>query len=60
METLTKLREISAECGIGMADLAIAWTLANPAITCVIAGATKSMQASDGRVGRVGMDEGCD
>lgn len=44
MATLAQLRAISSECGIGMADLAISWPLANPAITCVIAGATKPQQ----------------
>lgn len=42
--TLAKLRAIAAEAQIAMADLAIAWPLANLAVTTVIAGATRREQ----------------
>jgi len=44
MSTLESLRGIAEKSGIPMVDLAIAWPLANGAITTVIAGATKPYQ----------------
>eukprot|EP00966_Prymnesium_polylepis_P181272 4198667-Prymnesium_polylepis.2 len=44
MATLERLRAISGECDIPLVDIAIAWPLHNPAVTCVIAGATKAAQ----------------
>jgi len=44
METLLKLRAVADESGIKLADLSVSWILAQPGITCVIAGATKPYQ----------------
>ena len=41
---MPQLRNISVEAGIPLADIALAWPLHNPAVTCVIAGATKAEQ----------------
>jgi aryl-alcohol dehydrogenase-like predicted oxidoreductase len=38
-EALMQIRRISREEGLPMSELAIKWTLANPAITCTLAGA---------------------
>lgn len=46
-ETIAKLREIAAQTGKPLATLAIAWVLANPAITSVILGASRLEQLSD-------------
>ena len=44
MATLAKLRGVSAESGVALADLALAWLVHQPGVTCVIAGATKAYQ----------------
>jgi len=41
---LGQLRELSKETGLPMADLALAWCAAQPAITCVLAGARNAGQ----------------
>jgi len=41
---LRELRAMSAETSIPMADLALAWAAANPAVTCVLAGARNVQQ----------------
>lgn len=38
LSCLTAVQKISDECGIGMADLAIKWIIANTAINCCLAG----------------------
>ena len=44
MKTVQALRDISAECGVPLAELAVAWPLHKPGVTTVIAGATKPHQ----------------
>ncbi|HEV7777414.1 MAG TPA: aldo/keto reductase [Luteibacter sp.] len=46
-ETIGKLRDVAAETGEPLARLAIAWVLANPAITSVILGASRADQLTD-------------
>ena len=41
---LGQLRELSQETGIPVADLALSWCAAQPAITCVLAGARNAGQ----------------
>jgi aryl-alcohol dehydrogenase-like predicted oxidoreductase len=43
-KTLEALRAISVEADIPLHELALAYPLAQPAVTCVIAGATKAVQ----------------
>src|SRR5271168_5294869 len=45
--TIGKLREIAGERGEALPKLAIAWILANPAITSVILGASRTEQLTD-------------
>ena len=45
--TVGKLREIAGERGEALPKLAIAWILANPAITSVILGASRTEQLTD-------------
>lgn len=42
--TVEALREVSAEAGISMTQMAVAWVLANPAITSPIVGASRPEQ----------------
>ena len=37
-ESLAGIREIARDCGMTMPEVAIKWAIANPAITCVLAG----------------------
>lgn len=46
-ETVEQLRPIAAEAGLSMVQMAVAWTLANPAITAPIIGASKAEQLDD-------------
>ena len=46
-ETIGKLREIAGEEGEALPKLAVAWILANPAITSVILGASRTEQLAD-------------
>ncbi|BDU18993.1 aldo/keto reductase [Dyella sp. GSA-30] len=46
-ESIAKLRDIAAQTGEPLARLAIAWNLANPAITSVILGASRAEQLRD-------------
>src|SRR6202048_1833685 len=46
-ETIGKLREIAGEEGEALPKLAVAWILANPAITSVILGASRTEQLTD-------------
>ncbi len=46
-QTVEQVRLIADEVGMSMVQLAIAWTLANPAITAPIIGASKSEQLDD-------------
>ncbi|HWD06781.1 MAG TPA: aldo/keto reductase [Amycolatopsis sp.] len=45
--TVEKLRALAAEAGLGLTTLAVAWVLANPAITSPIVGASKPAQLTD-------------
>lgn len=45
--TIESLRKIAKEAGMSMATLAVAWVLANPAITCPIIGASRPEQLAD-------------
>jgi aryl-alcohol dehydrogenase-like predicted oxidoreductase len=42
-----RLKPIADELGITRAQLAIAWTLRQPGVTCAITGATKLRQLED-------------
>lgn len=44
---LKKLIDLSKELGVGMASMAIAWTISNPHVTTAILGATKKEQLTD-------------
>jgi aryl-alcohol dehydrogenase (NADP+) len=46
-DTVDALRPIAAEAGMSMAQLAVAWTLANPVITSPIVGASRPEQLAD-------------
>jgi len=46
-ETVEELRTIAAEAGMSLAQLAIAWVLANPLITSPIVGASRPEQLDD-------------
>ena len=46
-ETIEALRAVAAESGMSLATLAVAWVLANPAITAPIIGASKPEQLAD-------------
>ena len=46
-ETVEALRGIAAEAGMSMAQLALAWVLANPLITAPIVGASRPEQLDD-------------
>src|SRR6202047_4035848 len=46
-ETVGKLREVASETGEPLTKLAVAWILANPAITSVILGASRTEQLTD-------------
>ena len=43
-KTIDAIRTVSADAGISMTDLAIAWPLHTKGVSCVIAGATKASQ----------------
>tara|TARA_B100001123_G_scaffold177320_1_gene203316 strand:+ start:2999 stop:3946 length:948 start_codon:yes stop_codon:yes gene_type:complete len=43
-DLLEKLEDFASQRGYSMVELAIAWLLANPSVSCVIAGATKPEQ----------------
>ena len=45
--TIGKLREVASETGEPLTKLAVAWILANPAITSVILGASRTEQLTD-------------
>ena len=44
-EAVATVREIAEELGVPMADLSMAWLLAQPAVACVLAGARNAEQA---------------
>ena len=46
-ETVEELRALAAEAGMSMAQLALAWVLANPVITSPIVGASRPDQLDD-------------
>jgi aryl-alcohol dehydrogenase-like predicted oxidoreductase len=46
-ETVAALKGVAAEAGMNMATMAIAWVLANPAISAPIVGASKPEQLAD-------------
>jgi 1-deoxyxylulose-5-phosphate synthase len=46
-ETVEQLRVIADEAGLSMVQMAVAWTLGNPAITAPIIGASKPEQLDD-------------
>ena len=46
-ETIGRLRGIADEAGEPLMKLAVAWILANPAITSVILGASRAQQLTD-------------
>ena len=46
-DAVDELRGLSVEVGISMAQLAVAWTLAEPAVTSPIVGATRPEQLDD-------------
>lgn len=46
-DTVDAMRPLAAEAGISMAQLAVGWVLANPAITSPIVGATRPAQLDD-------------
>ena len=46
-ETIANLQQIAEHCGLPMAQLAIAWILANPVVTSVILGASHAAQLVD-------------
>jgi aryl-alcohol dehydrogenase (NADP+) len=46
-ETIDSLRAIAGEAGMSMATMAVAWVLANPAITSPIIGASRPEQLAD-------------
>ena len=46
-ETIEALRAVADEAGMTQATLAVAWVLANPAITAPIIGASKPEQLAD-------------
>ena len=45
--TIEALRGVAEEAGMSMATMAIAWVLANPAVTSLIIGASKPEQLKD-------------
>jgi aryl-alcohol dehydrogenase-like predicted oxidoreductase len=45
--TISALQNLAAEAGISLTTLAIAWTMANPAITAPLLGASKPEQLND-------------
>lgn len=45
--TVERLRAVAAEAGISLATMAVAWALANPAITAPIVGASRPDQLAD-------------
>ena len=45
--TVEALRKVAKEAGMSMATLAVAWVLANPAITSPIVGASRPEQLAD-------------
>ena len=45
--TVEALRSLAAEAGISMAQMAVAWTLAHPAVTSPIIGASRPEQLAD-------------
>jgi aryl-alcohol dehydrogenase (NADP+) len=46
-ETVEQLRPIAAEAGMTLAQMAVAWVLANPVITAPIIGASRPEQLDD-------------
>jgi len=46
-ETVAALKAVAADAGMSMATMAVAWVLANPAITAPIIGASKPEQLAD-------------
>ena len=46
-DTIDELRKVAADAGVSMTTLAVAWVLANPAITSVIIGASRPEQLAD-------------
>ena len=46
-ETIEALRGVAAEAGMSLATLAVAWVLANPAVTAPIIGASRPEQLAD-------------
>ena len=52
--TVEELARLAGEAGMTLAQLAVAWCLAQPAITSPIIGASKPQQLADaGRRGRI-------
>jgi len=46
-ETIEALREVAKDAGMSMATMAVAWVLANPAVTAPIIGASRPEQLAD-------------
>lgn len=46
-QTIEEVRKLAGEAGISMATLAVAWVLANPAVTAPIVGASRPEQLKD-------------
>ena len=46
-ETVDQLRPIAADAGMTLPQMAVAWVLANPAITAPIIGASRPEQLND-------------
>ncbi|HMO55587.1 MAG TPA: aldo/keto reductase, partial [Tepidiformaceae bacterium] len=46
-ETVDRLRPIASEAGMSLAQMAVAWVLANPVITAPIIGASRPEQLDD-------------
>jgi aryl-alcohol dehydrogenase-like predicted oxidoreductase len=46
-DTIEALRGLAAEAGMSMAQMAVSWVLANPAVTAPIIGASRPEQLAD-------------
>lgn len=47
IETVEKLRPLADELGVSLAQLALAWALANPSVSTVITGASRPQQVAE-------------
>jgi len=58
LERVQRLRPIAEEAGLTLAQLAVAWTLQNPHVSCAIIGASRPEQVTDNaRAAGVRLDE---